>query len=218
MIDGIDGSGKTTLIERLLDRLAASGSPAVLAPPLWVSLAPIAEPEDFARWVRCTPGVEVARHLLEGMCRRVDKLRADVVHGIARPDTLVVADRGPKTTVCSALAHAATGGGDASDPCMGGQRSLPECIDVLEGHVAGLTASTRVAAVELIHGTPDLALRRLAPLEELSADYELYLRAFADRMATALPWPGIRSLNLPADSDPGSNLSSTLDWVERLAA
>lgn len=216
-VDGVDGTGKSTLIEGLLDRLAASGTPAVLAPPLWISLTPINQPEEFAPWVRRTRGIEVARQLLAGMCRRVDKLKADLIHGIARAETLVGADRGPKTTVCSALAHAAIGDGETR-PDGGDEPSLSECIDTLENRVARLTASTEVAAVELIHGTPDLVLRRLAPLEKLSPNYERYLRVFADQMATALPWPGIRSLNLPADADLESNISSTLAWVQRLAA
>jgi hypothetical protein len=216
-VDGVDGSGKSTLIEGLLDRLAASGTPAVLAPPLWISLTPINQPEEFASWVQRTPGIEVARHLLAGMCRRVEKLKADVVHGIARAETLVVADRGPKTTVCSALAHAATGDGETQPGSTDGP-SLSECIDTLAERIACLTASTGVAAVELIHGTQDLLLRRLAPLEELSPDYERYLRAFSDQMTTAIPWPGIRCLNLPADADLESNISSTLDWVQRIAA
>jgi hypothetical protein len=216
-VDGVDGSGKSTLIEGLLDRLAALGNPAVLAPPLWISLTTIKEPEEFAPWVQRTPGTDVARHLLSAMCRRVDKLRADLAHGIARAETLVIADRGPKTTVCSALAHASTG--DPEDrPDRNHEPSLAECIDSLEGRVACLAATTRVGAIELIHRTPELVLRRLAALEELTPEYERYLRAFADQMTTALPWTGIRWLGLPADADLAANIASALAWVHRAAA
>jgi thymidylate kinase len=113
-VDGIDGTGKSTLINGLLDEFAQEGAPAILAPPLWTFLDPISSPEQFGPWVQDTSGAEVGRHLLLAMTHRVDKLRADVAHKVIDHGAVILVDRGPKTVVCSGRAHADTGRRDES--------------------------------------------------------------------------------------------------------
>jgi hypothetical protein len=211
-VDGVDGSGKSTLIDGLIDQLAAHGVPAVLAPPLWTFLTPLAGPDDFAEWVLRTPGVEVAKQLLAAMCRRVDRLRADLARGSIHTGTLVIADRGPKTVMCSALAHASTGRA-SGEPATHTGPLLSDWVSAVEGRVTCLAASATVSAVELIHGTTEFMLNRLSPLEELTSAYGRYLRAFSDEMTTSPAWPGIPWLALPADAAVASNVASVEAWV-----
>lgn len=216
-VDGVDGSGKSTLIDGLLDRLAAQGTPAVQAPPLWTFLTALARPDDFAGWVLRTPGIEVARQLLSAMTRRVDTLRANLAHGGGATGAVVVADRGPKTVVCSALAHASTGRTTAESAAPTGP-TVADSVSALEGRVMCLAASATVAAVELLHGDLHVVLNRLAPIEAVSPAYERYLRAFSDEMTTAAAWPGVPWMAVPAVAEVASNVASVGAWVNRMRA
>ena len=209
-VDGIDGTGKSTLIDHLLVQMAREEAPVTLAPPLWKYLATLARAEEFAGWVRFTPGVEIAQHLLAGMCRRLDDIGSKLANGAISSDTLVLVDRGPKTVACSAWAHASTGQG----PC-GARDSLADDVRALEGRTTCLTASATVSAVELVHPAADLILDRVRQSEEVTPDYERYLRAFADRMTMAGPWPGLVRLALAADGDIASNVRGARAWARR---
>jgi hypothetical protein len=215
-VDGVDGSGKSTLVDGLLDLLVAQGTPAVHAPPLWTYLTALGSPDDFAGWVLRTPGVEVARQLLSAMSRRVDTLRASLAQGRAATGAVVVADRGPKTVVCSALAHASTGRAAESATPTG--PTVADCVSALEGRVMCLAANATVAAVELLHRDLHVVLNRLAPLEAVSPAYERYLRAFSDEMTTAAAWPGVPWMAIPADAEVASNVASVEAWVNRMRA
>ncbi|WP_431884239.1 hypothetical protein [Micromonospora gifhornensis] len=106
-IDGPDGSGKSTLVARLGPALVTHGRTVTHAPPLWSYLNEMSAPEEFAPWVRTTPGIEIAHALLEAKTRRIESLITTA--GTRRAHDVTLVDRGPKTEICSARAHHKTG-------------------------------------------------------------------------------------------------------------
>lgn len=143
-VDGIDGTGKSTLVARLLDDLARLRTPAVVAPPLWTFLEPISAPEDFGPWVRATPGGEVGRHMVKAMTQRVERLHADSTGG---RQAIVLVDRGPRTVASSARAQARTGARSGRP-----ERSvLVAAHRLLEQRVADLLVALPAVSVELRH-------------------------------------------------------------------
>jgi GTPase SAR1 family protein len=216
-VDGIDGSGKTTLISHLLDHLAAQGKPAVVAPALWSFLDPISEPGAFAHWVTHTPGVDVGHQLLLAMQRRLDKLRIDLDHRIMSREATVLVDRGPRTVASSARAHARTGRPSVS---VGPRpdHAFRDHEDALAAKVASLADVLPVAAVELCvdDATVDVALSRLAPHEELTDAYVTYIRAFSAEVATASPRLEVPTLRIDAAASTATNVERVIAWMERI--
>jgi len=207
-VDGIDGTGKSTLVARLLDDVARLGTPAVVAPPLWTFLEPISAPEDFGPWVRATPGGEVGRHLVKAMTHRVETLHADSIGG---PQAIVLVDRGPRTVACSARAQARTGArSEHPDRSVFGTAQR-----LLEQRVADLLAAVPAVSVELRHhGQFDLVLRRLAAFEQLTQRYLDYLHVFADEMTSSPDWPSVPRVALDAGARVDANADACLAWLK----
>lgn len=214
-VDGIDGSGKTTLINHLLDNLAEQGRPAVVAPALWTFLDSVSEPGDFARWVTHTPGIDVGRHLLLAMQRRLDKLHADLDHRIISREATVLVDRGLRTVASSARAHARTG---RPGVAAAGQpdRAFRDHEVVLAAQVASLADVVPAGAVELCvdERTMTVAIGRLSEQEDLTDAYVAYLRAFCAEMATASAGPETPILRVDAMAPTATNVAAALAWIE----
>ncbi|MEU7931272.1 hypothetical protein [Micromonospora echinofusca] len=217
-VDGIDGSGKTTLIRHLAATLNRSGTEAAVFSPLWRYLPAIAAPEQFASWVVSTPGMEVAEALITAMIDRLDDLRSLSVG----QDRLYLVDRGPKTVYASARAQA---------------HERPAALEplrrLLAVSVRALNDVQPCVAIELDEREDALnvALPRLTPSQTVTPRYLTYLRSFAAEMHTGGDWPGlptqrleisspielncaaaIESLSLHATSNDASP-SVTLDWL-----
>ncbi|MFV2103685.1 hypothetical protein [Micromonospora sp. LOL_024] len=184
-IDGPDGSGKSTLIANLGPVLVAHGRTVTHAPPLWTYLDELSAPEDFGPWARTTPGIQIAHALLEAKTRRIEWL---ITTAEARPARgVVLVDRGPKTVICSALAHHKTGIPAPDDPRLRSP-STGQHRARLEQRVRHLVAVEACMSIELRlpeqPGGLDLILARLSQREELPPSYVRYLKALVAEMAT----------------------------------
>ncbi|GAB3860665.1 hypothetical protein GCM10029963_63920 [Micromonospora andamanensis] len=184
-IDGPDGSGKSTLIAHLAPALVAHGRTVTHAPPLWTYLNELSAPEDFAPWVRTTPGIQIAHALLEAKARRIESLITTA--GSRRAHGVVLVDRGPKTVICSALAHHKTGMPSPDDPRLR-PPSTGQHRARLEQHIRHPGAVEACMSIELRlpdqPGGLDLILTRLSQREELPPSYVRYLKALVAEMAT----------------------------------
>ncbi|MGC5052827.1 AAA family ATPase [Micromonospora sp. DT48] len=191
-IDGPDGSGKSTLIDNLAPALVAHGRTVTHAPPLWTYLNELSAPEDFAPWARTTPGIQIAHALLEAKTRRIEWLITTA--GTRRAHDVVLVDRGPKTVICSALAHHKTGIPSPDDPRLRPPSNGQHRARV-EQHIRHLVAVEACMSMELRlpeqSADLDLVLGRLAKREELTSTYVRYLTALVAEMAafscTVLP-------------------------------
>ncbi|MFD6754955.1 DEAD/DEAH box helicase family protein [Micromonospora gifhornensis] len=183
-IDGPDGSGKSTLIASLGPALLAHGCPVTHAPPLWTYLNNLSAPEDFAPWVRTTPGIQIAQALLEAKTRRIKSLITTA--GTRHAHGVMLVDRGPKTVICSALAHHKTGipapdSPQLPDPTTDQHRTR------LEQHLRHLSTVEACMSIELRppkrpNGL-DVILTRLSKREELSSPYVRYLNVLCTELA-----------------------------------
>ncbi|MEU7873353.1 hypothetical protein [Dactylosporangium sp. NPDC049140] len=81
-IDGVDGTGKTTLINQLIRCHPADVT--ITAPPLWTYLPAVPVPAAFSTWVTTTPAATVAADLLAAQRTRVADLRSGSGHRGAR--------------------------------------------------------------------------------------------------------------------------------------
>ncbi|WP_157745752.1 hypothetical protein [Micromonospora purpureochromogenes] len=182
-VDGIDGSGKTTLIRHLAAALNRSGTEAAAFSPLWRYLPTIAAPEQFASWVVSTTGMEVAEPLIGAMIERLDDLR-----GLSVGQNRVhLVDRGPKTVYASARAHASER-----------RAALEPLRKRLAVSVRALNHVQPCMAVELGEGEEALkvALPRLTSSQTVTPRYLRYLRSFATEMHTGGDWPGLPTQRL----------------------
>ncbi|MEU5945942.1 hypothetical protein ABZ793_10315 [Micromonospora sp. NPDC047465] len=186
-VDGIDGSGKTTLIRHLAAALNSTGTEAAVSSPLWRYLPTIAAPEQFASWVLSATGMEVAEALIGAMIDRLDDLRG-LSFGQNR---MHLVDRGPKTVYASALAHA---------------RERHAALELLRKRLAvsvrALTDVQPCTAIELGEGDGALqvTLPRLTLSQTVPPGYLRYLRSFAREMHTGGDWPGLPTQRLDASS------------------
>ena len=89
--DGVDGTGKTTLLHAVAERLARPDH--LIAAPLRQFLPAIDRPEAFAHWVTSTQPEQIEVALLDAQTARV---RAIPVQLVREPGTAVLADRGPR--------------------------------------------------------------------------------------------------------------------------
>lgn len=206
-VEGLDGSGKSTLITHLAPLLARSGRAVRVATPLWTFLPTIRAPSDFGPWVQDTSGEEVAVALLDAMTRRVAAL------GVSRLNCneIVLVDRGPKTVLCSARAHLQTG-------LHAPGRMTPSVQvrqDRLEEQVTGLATMTHLRSIEF--SVPrDLAtlLRRLTVAERASAAYLRYVRALSHEMAsTDFRVPSERRWRLSIDESVETSTQTSGAWL-----
>ncbi|MEU5785839.1 hypothetical protein [Micromonospora lupini] len=196
-VDGIDGSGKTTLIRHLATALNSSGIEAVVSSPLWRYLPTIAAPEQFASWVVSTPGMDVAEALIGAMIDRLDDLRDLSV----AQDRVRLVDRGPKTVYASARAHACE------------RRTAIEPLrERLAASVRALTDVQPCLAIELGDGVEALrtALPRLTPHQTVTLGYLGYLQAFVTEMHTFGDWPGLPTQRLDVSMSAESNCAAVL--------
>jgi hypothetical protein len=189
-LDGVDGSGKTTLIRHLTTSLAAGGRDVHVAWPLWPFLTTITAPDDFPAWVTGTPGTCVAHALLEAQTTRIQHLGE---RGTSAGVLLV--DRGPKTVDASARAHA----GAAADPRqMHARQGLQQAT-------AALLHQHRCLSIELdARAGHDTVVGRLHAEPPMLPRYRVYLAAFNAAMTTSPPWPGLPTVVLNA-LDPESH-------------
>lgn len=197
-LDGVDGSGKTTMIRRLAQDLHVQ--PVHIADPLWRYLPAVTVPADFPDWVTTTPAADVAVDLLDACVRRLDQIR----HHLATPGpaSVILVDRGPRTVAASARAHLATGATTASaaDPDAAMTRLRTTAMQVA-------LADTCVT-VELKVESYDAILHRLADSERADAQYLRYLRALLCYFQNEVPWPGVRRITLDATANIAANVAS----------
>ncbi|NJP30587.1 hypothetical protein [Micromonospora thermarum] len=197
-VDGIDGSGKSTLIRHLAAALNRSGAEAAVSSPLWRYLPTIAAPEQFATWVLNTTGKDVAEALIRAMIDRLDDLR-DMSRG---QDRVYLVDRGPKTVYASARAHA---------------RERHAALEPLRKRLAvsvqALNAVQPCMAIELGEGENALkvALQRLESSQTVTPGYLKYLRSFATEMHTTDDWPGLPMQRLDASSPIEVNCAAAIE-------
>jgi hypothetical protein len=213
-LDGVDGAGKSTLINRLHDTLSNTGIECMLAPPLWTFLRPIDAPEEFAPWVHETAGHEIAQHLLTAMSRRIDKLATDIAHGIIGTNATVLVDRGPKTVTCSARAHAATGARANPHRAAPLGRTLDASTRRVRIRVSALGHAAKLAAIELRYEQPQHMIDRLSQVEEITPSYQQYLHVLHHELGTAGSSSGSPTLHLPATSDLDTNVAAALAWSQ----
>jgi thymidylate kinase len=211
-VDGVDGSGKSTLIQRMLIDLRAQARPVSLASPLWKFLEHISAPQDFAPWVEATAGLEVARALLASMAKRIDSL-AKLSTEPSRRTMVVLVDRGPKTVLCSALAHIRTGI-PVPNVTQEDEMSVEHHRTLLAEQITRLLAVNACVSVELhLNGQAERIFKRLAQLESLSPAYLRYLHTFADEMQSVDRWPGLPSLPLSATDSVDYNVAQVTSWL-----
>ncbi|MEU7609405.1 hypothetical protein [Micromonospora sp. NPDC049204] len=176
-VDGIDGSGKTTLVRHLHEALNSADIDTHVAEPLWQHLTPITAPEQFGPWVTSSSGTEVAIALVRAMIGRIDGLR----RGSEKQTSVHLVDRGPKTVYASALAQAG-----------GHHAKLGDLRELLANAVRALQETQPCTAVEL--GAEDAlgaALPRLEKVQPVTPRYLRYLRTFAEEMRVGPDWPGL---------------------------
>ncbi|MGC5033951.1 AAA family ATPase [Micromonospora sp. DT229] len=211
-IDGPDGSGKSTLIAHLAPALVAHGRTVAHAPPLWTYLNELSAPEDFAPWVRTTTGSQIAHALLEAKTRRIQWL---ITTAARLAQDVVLVDRGPKTVICSALAHHKTGIPLPNDPQLP-YPSTDQNRAQLEQHVHRLAAFEACTSIELRlpeqPGGLDVILPRLSQREELPPSYVGYLDALIAEMAT-FSWAVLPLLPLDATAGVAVNAEASLTSV-----
>jgi hypothetical protein len=209
--EGPDGSGKTTLLTRLADALPAHGLRPVTTPALWIFIDPVATPEDFAAWVTTSPGDEVARHLLQAMTRRIDALATKATRD-ADHMTVKLVDRGPKTVLCSALAHMTARDVGDDDPARA-RRGLTEHERELDMALKRLASVERLLAIELRPPDVDLMIGRLSKTERLNEGYIQYL----DKLRTGFDQipchERIAHEVLPAEREIDRNVDAGLSWL-----
>ncbi|MEO3771368.1 hypothetical protein [Micromonospora sp. B9E7] len=195
-VDGIDGSGKTTLIRHLATALNSSGIEAVVSSPLWRYLPTIAAPEQFASWVVSTPGMDVAEALIGAMIDRLDDLRDLSV----AQDRVRLVDRGPKTVYASAHAHAR-------------HTEFEPLREHLAASVRALTDVQPCVSIELGEGEEALqtALPRLTSSQTVTPGYLRYLQAFATEMHTSGDWPGLPTQRLDVSMSAESNCVAVIE-------
>ncbi|MFJ1537554.1 hypothetical protein ACIODS_03320 [Micromonospora chalcea] len=198
-MDGIDGSGKTTLIRHLAAALNRSGAGASVSSPLWRYLPTIAAPEQFASWVLSTTGKDIAEALIRAMIDRLDDLR-DLSRG---QDRVYLVDRGPKTVYASARAH-------ARQP----HAALEPLRKRLAVSVQALNDVQPCTAIELGkkgENALKVALPRLESSQTVTPRYIKYLRSLATEMHTAGDWPGLPTQPLDASSPIELNCAAVIE-------
>jgi thymidylate kinase len=197
-VDGIDGSGKTTLIKHLATALNSSGIEAVVSSPLWRYLPTIAAPEQFASWVVSTASMDVAEALIGAMIDRLDDLRDLSV----AQDRVRLVDRGPKTVYASARAHAHER-----------HTAFEPLRENLAASVRALTDVQPCVAIELGDGEEALqtALPRLTSSQTVTPGYLGYLQAFATEMHTSGGWPGLSTKRLDVSMSVESNCVAVIE-------
>ncbi|MER7006273.1 hypothetical protein ABT297_24955 [Dactylosporangium sp. NPDC000555] len=197
-VDGVDGAGKTTMIQRLAQSLPA---PTVhVADPLWHYLPAVTAPTDFASWVMSTSAAEVAIAIIDACIHRLADIRRHLE--LRGPGTVVLVDRGPRTVAASARAHLATGGPaeTAVDP--------ESSIRRLRATIGQAAHADDCMAVELRVTSYDAILHRLGDSERTDPRYLRYLRAFLQYFEAETPWPGLRQIVLDATADLATNVGS----------
>jgi hypothetical protein len=215
-LDGPDGAGKTTLLDRVARAAPDLGLTPVVAPALWTYIEPIRTPDDFAAWVTTTPGAEIAWHLIDAMRRRLDAL-AHAATTAGPATTLRLVDRGPKTVVCSAVAHIAASQtpASASSPVS----AIDQALRAFDTTLARLAAVETITTVELHPPDLSLLLRRLRPDERSNPAYTDYLAHLCRRFEDpTLHFTAAATLHLPAEHEPETNLANTLAHLVRAGA
>ncbi|WP_426503029.1 hypothetical protein ACPPVO_36130 [Dactylosporangium sp. McL0621] len=197
-VDGVDGAGKTTMIQEVAQSLPAGT--AHIADPLWHYLAAVKTSTDFAAWVVSTAAIEIATALIDACAYRLADIRQHLTS--IGPHGVVLVDRGPRTVVASARAHAATGtsGKTDADP--------DEAISRLRSAVAQILLVADCVSVELRITSYDSILPRLSDNERTNAPYVRYLMAFLQYFNADTPWPGIEPIVVDASNGVAVSLRS----------
>jgi hypothetical protein len=207
-LDGVDGAGKSTMINRLEQALTAR--PVHVAQPLWAYLPPITQPGEFARWVVATPATQVAASLLEANTHRLTALRRRAARAPAGWIALV--DRGPKTVSASASAHVAT---DTTGP-----GSSPTVADASRRHdtaVTQLAAVEECISVELQVKDYSEITHRLTAEERSNQRYQRYLATFLERFLAGKEGSRVRRLPVDATASLETNIAVVVATLQTFA-
>ncbi|MET7422064.1 hypothetical protein [Dactylosporangium sp. NPDC005555] len=203
-VDGVDGTGKSTLIGQLVRHYPAHL--AITAPPLWRYLPSVPTPQAFPTWVTTTPANDIAAELLSAQRNRINDL-----HALGDHCQIVLVDRGPRTVEASARAHLAT-------------KPPPELSEATADLIAELhTAARRLSAVhpclsiELATTSYDEIIHRLTITERHDAAYLRYLRAFLHEFQSSASTSDPAPLVLRADAHLHQNVTVALRAVQALA-
>nr|BFE61565.1 hypothetical protein GCM10020063_060910 [Dactylosporangium thailandense] len=190
-VDGVDGAGKTTLIQHLARALPAQS--VHIADPLWHYLPAVTDAADFGPWVTSTPAEEVAAALIDACIHRLDHIRRHL--GSAESGNVVLVDRGPRTVAASARAHLATGRSvnAAYDP--------HPAIGRLKAAVTQAANATACISAELRVTSYDAILYRLGSSERTDVRYLHYLRTFLHHFETDPSWLGVQRIELDATAN-----------------
>ncbi|MEV4135512.1 hypothetical protein AB0J72_25455 [Dactylosporangium sp. NPDC049742] len=165
-VEGVDGTGKTTLINHLIHCHPAGV--AIAASPLWRYLPAVSVPEAFAAWVTTTPATTVAVSLLSAQHMRVSDLPA-----LTTRHAIVLVDRGPRTVEASARAHLAT-----AEPPSAQSPAITHLTAALHTAVRHLAQAHPCLSIELAADSYDEIIERLTDPDRGNARYLRYLRTF----------------------------------------
>jgi len=210
-VDGVDGAGKTTLINQLAAHI---WHPSVrIAPPLWSYLPMITDPSMFAGWVTSTDPLQVATALLTAQTERIDEIHAQVT-GV-RPAPMVLVDRGATTVIASARAHLLTtaeAGNAHAEPSW--LEQVGPAVARLRAAARRLSTATDCVALELSVTDYRHILSRLSSEDRDNRDYVRYLHTFLAEFQTIERPPDTRRLTLDATAPPEDSLRTALTWTE----
>ncbi|MGI5185432.1 hypothetical protein ACQEVZ_55225 [Dactylosporangium sp. CA-152071] len=200
-VEGVDGTGKTTLINHLVQQLPTHAT--ITAPPLWTYLPAVPTPDAFRTWVTTTPAAAVAADLLTAQHARINALQR-----LSSPHEVVLVDRGPRTVAASARAHLATN----SQP--GPPGAADELAVELGTAVRRLTATRPCLSIELATTTYDEIMDRLTDHERRDAAYLRYLHTFLREFRADTFPTGAAQLVLAADAELGETVAAAAAAIQ----
>ena len=204
-VEGVDGTGKTTLINQLIRCHPADDTAA--ARPLWTYLPAVPVPAAFATWVTTTPAATVAADLLAAQRRRLADL-----HTLTAQHTIVLVDRGPRTVEASARAHLTAQPPDTSTP------AITQLTAELHAATRHLAEAHPCLSIELTTTSYDEILYRLTDTERRNTAYLRYLRRFLREFRDSTTVNGLTRLCQPATASLARNTTAACRAIQALTS